>query len=374
MATLPEMVAVEQLHQAAQARLGIVAAYLALGEWTAVSSTNAVETGSVWLARSLRIIAAIRRKSRQLAISYYQLSRALETGRTLGVPDGSTAGNVTYGKLRENFLASVDEVAKIGDGKTNDPDPDLAWFEENIPDRGIVPRGANGVTIKLTDTDLDAPVAKLKRVTNRSDDNKKVKVDPFNWPAEADPEEVDKAYRKLLRKKALEQSAASSKAAREDESLSHDEAIKQIDDSHANAGSIGAGMVDEASISSGRDVIDIASRRDKLVRAVARGTSGNPCYFCAMLASRGFAYKSEATAGFGSDIKKYHPNCHCYPIVRWTRETELPELNAYFKEKWYEVTAGLTGPAMTKAWRHWWERERKKNLHPAPFRADEQAA
>lgn len=374
MATLPEMVAVEQLHQAAQARLGIVAAYLALAEWEAVSATNAVATGGVWVARSLRIIASIRRKSRKLAIAYYQLSRALETGRTLGVPDGSTAGNVTYGTLRDNFLESVDEIAKIGDGKTNDTDPDLAWFEENIPDRGIVPRGANGVTIKLTDTDLDGPVAKLKRVTNRSDDTKKVKVDPFKWPVDADQDAVDEAYEKLLRKKALQQSEDSSKEARADESLTHDEAIEKIEKGHNNAGSQGAGVVDQAGITAGRDVIDIATKRDKLVRAVARGTSANPCYFCAMLASRGFAYKSEATAGFGDDIKKYHPNCHCYPIVRWTRETELPELNAYFKKKWYEVTKGLTGPAMTKAWRHWWERERKKNLHPAPSRADEQAA
>ena len=112
MATASEVLTLEELHQAAQSRLGLLAAYLSLAEWETVSALNAAATATEWLARSLRVIVAIRKMSRELAISYYQLSRALETGRTLGVPEGST-GDVTLGDLRKNFRDNVLDVASL---------------------------------------------------------------------------------------------------------------------------------------------------------------------------------------------------------------------------------------------------------------------
>lgn len=356
--------AVEALHQAAQARLGVAAAYLSLAEWGAVSATQAAETSAVWLTRSVRIIAAIRRKSRQLAIAYYQLTRALETGRTFGVPEGSSANNVTLGKLRKNFEDLTKDIADIGNGKGTDPDPDIAWFEQNLRDHGSVERGSSGRSIRLEDTDLTHRIKALDRVKGH-DNDAHIDVDAFTWPREWELQKVDDAFRALLRKQAVDKSAEEAKKLRANEELSHDQAIAKIEKAHADAGSVGSGITDWAGIQHGRDVIDLASRRDRMVKAVARGTSASPCAFCAMLASRGFVYKSEATAGFGDTVEQFHVNCHCYPIVRWTKETELPALNRYFQEKWPEVTRGYSGVDALNAWRRWLYAERK-NLPAAP--------
>jgi hypothetical protein len=87
--TNPEILAIEEAHRAAQARLGIAGAYLAIRDWEGVSVTAATQTSDAWLTRSLQMIRAIQRKSTRLAKAYYQLARAIETGYTLGLPEYS---------------------------------------------------------------------------------------------------------------------------------------------------------------------------------------------------------------------------------------------------------------------------------------------
>lgn len=75
-----------------------------------------------------------------------------------------------------------------------------------------------------------------------------------------------------------------------------------------------------------------------------------------MLASRGFVYVSAATAGFtAGGVSDIHPNCHCFPIVRWVdvENDQLPALNKYFMEMWPKVTAGYSGAAARRIWRNW---------------------
>jgi hypothetical protein len=151
--------------------------------------------------------------------------------------------------------------------------------------------------------------------------------------------------------------------------------ITQIEKSHTAAGSVGAGTVDAIGMEGGRQVIDTALRSDRKVKMIARGTSSNPCAFCAMLASRGFVFAG-ATSGVGEatdftvgdDIKRYHTNCHCFPIVKFTTESKLPELNQYFKEQWPIVTEGYSGLDALNAWRRWIYAKRR--ITPkTPFRA-----
>lgn len=358
MATASEVLALEELHQATQARLGLLAAYLSLAEWETVSALDATATAASWLAGSLRVIAAIRKMSRQLAISYYQLSRALETGRTLGVPEGST-GDVTLGELRKNFRDNVLDIASLPSTRTTSDDPDIRWFEESL--RAQDDRDAeNSRSIRIAEVRVDPLIQNLMDVEG-TDDSTPVQIDRYEWPEAMPFEEVERVYRSLLRKQAVDHSTDAAKKIRADEELTPDLAFTQIEVAHAAAGSIGSGTVDAAGMEGGREVVNQAIRRDRLVKAVARGTSTDPCAFCAMLASRGFVYKSEKTAYVGDDVEKVHINCHCFPIVRWTRETELPEMNAYFQEKWPEVTAGYSGQDAVKAWRRWIYAQRKAN-------------
>jgi hypothetical protein len=361
-----EVEAVEKLHQAAQARLGIAAAYLALSEWESVKPLDPEESSKAWILISIRIIVAVRKLSRQLAINYYQLVRGLETGSTLGVPEDST-GNVTLGDLRKNFRDLALDVAALPSPLTPSDDPDIRWFEEqlesvDLPDAQTPPR-----LIRLADAEVDPLIQDLLDVEDSSTNSEPVTIDEFDWEEAMTRDEVDEEFRALLRKQARD-AAEKVQALRSSTELSPDQVLTQIEKSHAAAGSIGSGTVDAAGIDGGRQIIDTALSRDRKVKMIARGTSSDPCAFCAMLAGRGFVFVG-ATSGVGAsedftvsqDIKAYHIHCKCFPIVKFTTTSQLPELNRYFKQQWPIVTEGNSGLDALNAWRRWIYAKRKLN-------------
>jgi hypothetical protein len=354
--------AVTRLHQAAQARLGFAAAFVALAEWQAVSALSpGAGAATSWLENSLKVILAIRKLSRRLAVSHYQLVRALEVGRTLGVPVDftTTTGSTTLGTLRTSFREVAIDIAALPSPRTPSKDPDIRWFEEHL---ASIPPAKVPDAIHLDDIEVDPLIQDLLDVEG-TNDSVSVPVDKYAWPKDLTDKQVDKAYRDLLRKQALDDLAAKVKGLRGNPDISPDEAISGIEDAHATGGSIGSGTVDAAGMDAGREAIIGAIKNDKLVLAVARGTGPDPCAFCAMLASRGFVFASEQTAGVGDDpiIRKYHRHCHCFPIYKFVRESQLPPLNRYFQEKWPEVTAGYSGNDARKAWRRWIYAQRKAN-------------
>ena len=146
---------------------------------------------------------------------------------------------------------------------------------------------------------------------------------------------------------------------------------------------MGAGKVDKYGISAGRDAIDDAIRNDGRVEMFARKCGPNPCYWCAMLASRGFVYtkatanltKRTTTVGGNAgnfeeglngrplDVRKFHDNCHCTIISRWSLQSKLPEQNQFYKDAWKDVTEGLGGTAAMSAWRSWMYRRQQDALN-----------
>lgn len=69
-----------------------------------------------------------------------------------------------------------------------------------------------------------------------------------------------------------------------------------------------AGALTKLVLAGGRQTIIGATERDRQALGWARATSGDPCTFCRMLASRGPAYKSEKSADF-----QPHDHCACMP-------------------------------------------------------------
>lgn len=368
-----EIEAVEQLHQAAQARLGIAAAYVALSAWKDVHALSPEESAKAWLLISLRVILAVQKISRQLAINYYQLVRGLETGSTLGEPANST-GNVTLGDLRKNFRDIALDVAALPSPLSPSSDPDIRWFEEELRSAELPKAAKPGRSIRLDDAEVDPLVQDLLDVEDSSTNSDPVTIDEFDWEEAMTQDEIDTAYRNLLRKH-LRDAEEKARSLRSSQELTPDQVITQIEKSHAGAGSMGSGTVDAAGIAGGRKAIDKALSKDRKVKMIARGTSSDPCAFCAMLASRGFVFTG-ATSGVGAnedftvsqDIKAYHDHCHCFPIVRFTTTSQLPELNQYFKEQWRDVTDGYSGLDALNAWRRWIYAKRKLNPK-APFGA-----
>lgn len=66
------------------------------------------------------------------------------------------------------------------------------------------------------------------------------------------------------------------------------------------------GAVVRHTLNAGRETVLDTVRRDDEAYGFARVTDGNPCAFCAMLASRGAVYKSEESGSF-----ECHDKCGC---------------------------------------------------------------
>lgn len=373
-----EIAAVEAAHQAAQARLGIGGAYLALADWGAVSATDAAGTSGSWLSRSARLIAALRRRSAKLARAYYQLGRAIDTGHALGLPDYSDDPEaVTMGGLRKQFLDLLVEVAAMDVEPSGDDDVDVKWFESELQNVKV----DNSRTGRFALQDLDPFIRELDGLVH-DDDGKVIGVDAFIWPDDWTAQEVAAAFGPVLKARAVDRSEEQ-RHYWITEAETSAEALAKIDKAHQDAGSVGAGVADWAGVQGGRDQIDYAYQRDRRAMAVARGTGPDPCAFCAMLASRGFVYKSKSGATSttkettrlgneghfetGESVRKFHLNCHCYPIVRWIDAPDVSDLSKKFLADWNRITAAHSGADKLRQYRRWYDRQRP-SAKPSPRR------
>lgn len=83
-----------------------------------------------------------------------------------------------------------------------------------------------------------------------------------------------------------------------------------------------AGATQRLVLKPGRDTFFGSGAADPVSRAFARVPSGRTtCKWCVMLASRGFVYYSEESAGQGN---QWHDNCDCVPVSGRNRD-DLPE-------------------------------------------------
>lgn len=105
-----------------------------------------------------------------------------------------------------------------------------------------------------------------------------------------------------------------------------------------------SGAAARLALEGGRQTIIGSVQADGLVTGWIRTTSGDPCAFCAMLASRGPVYK-ESTVGFQA-----HDHCSCVPEP-YHSGSEWPEANQQFRDQWNEVTAGKGGTDALNAFR-----------------------
>lgn len=350
MARSSELQAISAAHRAAQARLSLAIAYLSQAEWATVNAANPAATSAGWLERTTRAITVGRRRSMELAKSYYQLSRALDTGFVLGMPDLPEGSEITLSALRGHFVGLLEKTAQLGLGETGTGDPDDQWVERLLSE-GLEPNNARHDQFLRSDL-FDV----INRVTDAMDsDDSLLGVDRWLWANDHDPEYLAGRITPELRKRAVEALEAKNRR-RKERDLNKQAAERQTAKDHRQSGSAGGGIADQLVIQSGRNMIYAALRSDARAKLVARGTSQNPCGFCAMLASRGFVYVSVSTAGFISGgVSDIHPNCHCFPIVRWVdvENDQLPALSQYFMEMWPKVTAGYSGAGARRVWRNW---------------------
>jgi hypothetical protein len=95
----------------------------------------------------------------------------------------------------------------------------------------------------------------------------------------------------------------------------------------------------------GRDTIMDSVAADPQVTHWQRVTSGEPCAFCAMLATRGAAFGAEESAGFEA-----HDHCSCSAEAAY-EGSAMPLTSQRLASQWDNVTAGLSGDDALNAFR-----------------------
>ena len=98
----------------------------------------------------------------------------------------------------------------------------------------------------------------------------------------------------------------------------------------------------------GRDMMREAAGEDKLALGWARVTRDDPCWFCALLASRGPVYgkKSfeDSNAMFtGSGVAKVHDACQCAMEPVYSRKAEWPGRARDFEAIWEQAVKLSSG-------------------------------
>jgi hypothetical protein len=111
-----------------------------------------------------------------------------------------------------------------------------------------------------------------------------------------------------------------------------------------------AGAATYLALSASRGGVTSQVAADPAALGWARITSGHPCAFCAMLASRGAVYKTQKTAGFEA-----HNHCACVPAPVFRKQDVQSLTSGALQDQWRQVTQGLSGGNAFRAWRKYWD-------------------
>jgi len=104
-----------------------------------------------------------------------------------------------------------------------------------------------------------------------------------------------------------------------------------------------AGDVSRQVLNGGRETLLGSVDRDPVALGYARVTDGKPCAFCAMLASRGPVYRSNARATVARDGAKYHRACGCTSEPVFSREQPWPGKGREFADLWKQAKRTARG-------------------------------
>lgn len=105
------------------------------------------------------------------------------------------------------------------------------------------------------------------------------------------------------------------------------------------------GTASRIALDGGRTTVLNTVQHDPVAVGWYRVTDGQPCAFCALLASRGIAYKSEKSADFQA-----HNHCGCSAAPAFSRDQQLPASSLDAQRIYRERGKGPALVAFRKAW------------------------
>lgn len=114
----------------------------------------------------------------------------------------------------------------------------------------------------------------------------------------------------------------------------------------------------------GRSEVERTARADPVAVGWRRQTSADPCFWCAMLASRPVLYDTEQTA-LGGSPDAYHSGCMCVAVPVFRHGTALPDQSKAFAQLWRTSTKGTSGKASLRAFRRAYYAQQKAAAQPS---------
>lgn len=188
---------------------------------------------------------------------------------------------------------------------------------------------------------------------------------PFTWP-EPGPPNIERVRKSLLftgiRETAREIGALDSSTEldedREAAERTNEGRRKQLmADGLARASGSAIRLVNDA----GHQKIEDNARADRLALGWTRTTKPGCCFFCAMLASRGYVYKEDSFAESdprftGPGSHKVHDNCGCGLRPFYGGNDPLPDRTEEFEQLWINEAARYSGSDAINAFRRAYEK------------------
>ena len=120
-----------------------------------------------------------------------------------------------------------------------------------------------------------------------------------------------------------------------------------------------AGAASRQVLTGGREATLTLVQADTEAIGWARKTDGDPCAFCALLASRGPVYKSEASASF-----RPHDGCACIPVAVFTNSEPWPGKAREFRRLYDQASRGYSGQDAINAFRRAHDAKRRTARQP----------
>lgn len=319
--------------QIALTQIGAATIQDALKLWAGVPPTRTATTSAAWLKQAINLVMSRRALSRDLAMAYYRLVRALRTGKTIADPRHPDPPVVTLQMLRDQFALLAPAV------KPQEGPP-------RSSSSGTRPRpvGSQPPSEPVDDGSETIPVEEIDGIEQEQDRLEQSAKTEVGFDLQAlGPDNLDKKVAAIP----TDAPASQVDAARED--------------AHSRAGTRQAATAERVAMDAARgNVWAIAQKDKRAIGYVRLSRTGTPCGWCAMLIGRGAVYKSSKSAEY-ADGDLYHDNCHCYaePIFddeQYANST-LTELNRKYFSLWPKVTKGLKGKAAVSAWRRFIRQE-----------------
>jgi hypothetical protein len=309
-------------------QIGVATIEDALMLWQGVAPANTGALSAAWLRRAVQLVMTRRGRSRDLAMAYYRLVRALRTGKTVADPRRPEPAYVTLAMLRREFAALAGPApAATTPAESENTGQAPGSAPADTPVSGEASDDADRILVEQ----IEALDREQQRLEQAAEDEARIALEELGT-------------RNLDRK-----------LADIDTSAPANEVDELRGDAHRRAGTRQAAAAERLVMNGSRSTLwTLADRDRRAIGYVRLSRTGTPCGWCAMLISRGPVYKSARTAEY-ADGDSYHDNCHCYAEPVFAADqfagSSRYALNRQYQELWPTVTKGLSGKAALSAWR-----------------------